>query len=157
MEEFYEKVQHVVDEIPRGHVLYVIGDWNAKVGQGETNDTAGRFGLGERNERGPDQLLEFCSRNDIKIMNTFFKLHARRLYTWTSPDQTTRNQIDYIICKLRWKSSVRRVTTLSGGHCGTDHHLLVADVKVKLKRIKEAKQTLRYDVENIVLEFAVEV
>ena len=64
MEEFYEKVQYVVDEIPRGDVLYgmyVIGDWNAKVGQEETNGTTGRFGLGERNERG-DQLVEFCSR-----------------------------------------------------------------------------------------------
>ena len=77
MEEFYEKVQHVVDEIPRGDVLYVIGDWNAKVGQDETNGTTGRFGLGERNERG-DQLVEFCSRNDFQIMNTFFKLHARK-------------------------------------------------------------------------------
>ena len=156
MEEFYEKVQHVVDEIPRGDVLYVIGDWNAKVGQDKTNGTTGRFGLGERNERG-DQLVEFCSRNDFQIMNTFFKLHARRLYTWRSPDQTTRNQIDYIICKTRWRSSVRRVTTLPGADCGTDHNLLIADVKIKLKRIKRAKQTLRYDVENIGLEFAVEV
>ena len=156
MEEFYEKVQHVVDEIPRGDVLYVIGDWNAKVGQDETNGTTGRFGLGERNERG-DQLVEFCSRNDLQIMNTFFKLHARRLYTWRSPDQTTRNQIDYIICKTRWRSSVRRVTTLPGADCGTDHNLLIADIKIKLKRIKRAKQTPKYDVENIGLEFAVEV
>ena len=100
MEELYEKVQHVVDEIPRGDVLYVIGDWNVKVGQDETTGTIGKCGLGERNERG-DQLVEFCSRNDLQIMNIFFKLHARRLYTWGSPDQTTRNQIDYIICKTR--------------------------------------------------------
>ena len=148
MEEFCEKVQHVVDEIPIGDVLYMIGDWNAKVGQDETNGTTGRFGMGERNERG-DQLVEFCSRNDLQIMNTFFKLHARRLYTWRSPDQTTRNQIDYIICKTRWRSSVRRVTTLPGADCGTDHNLLIADIKIKLKRIKRAKQTPKYDVENI--------
>ena len=110
---------------------------------------------GGRNERG-DQLVEFCSRNDFKIMNTFFKLHARRLYTWRSPDQTTRNQIDYIICKTRWISSVRRVKHYQE-LTGTDHNLLIADVKIKLKRIKRAKQTLRYDVENIGLEFAVEV
>ena len=100
-----------MDEIPRGDVLYVIGDLNAKVGQDETNDTTGRFGLGERNERG-DQLVEFCSRNDFQIVNTFFKLHAWRLYKLRSPDQTTRNQIDNIIWKTRWRSSVRRVTTL---------------------------------------------
>ena len=148
MEEFYEKVQHVVDEKPRGDVLYVIGDWNAKVGQDETNGTTGRFGQGVRNERG-DQLVEFCSRNDFQIMNTFFKLHAWRLYTWRLPDQTTKNQIDYIIFETRWRNSVRRVTTLPGADCGTDHNLLIADVKIKLKRIKRAKQTLRYDVENI--------
>ena len=140
MEEFYGKVQHAVDEIPRGDVLYVIGDWNAKVGQDVTNGTTGRFGLEERNELG-DQLVEFCSRNYVQIMNTFFKLHARRLHTWRSPDQTTRNQIDCIICKTRWRSSVRRVTTLPGADCGTVHNLLIADVKIKLKRIKRAKQT----------------
>ena len=90
-------------------------------------------------------------------MNTFFKLHARGMYTWRSPDQTTRNQIDYIICKTRWRSSVRRVTTLPGAGCGTDHNLLIAHVKNKLKRIKPAKQTPTYDLENIGLEFAVAV
>ena len=125
------------------------------MGQDETNGTTGRFGLGERNERG-DQLVEFGNRNDLQIMNTFFKLHAWRLYTWRSPDQTTINQIDYIICKTRCRSSVRRVTTLPGADRGTDHNLLIADVKIKLMRIKRAKQTLRYDVENIGLEFAVE-
>ena len=58
MEELYQKVHHVVDEVSRGYALYVIGDWNAKVGQDETNGTTGRFGMGERNERG-DQLVEF--------------------------------------------------------------------------------------------------
>ena len=87
----------------------------------------------------------------------FFKLHAWRLYTWRSPDQINRNQIDYIICKTRWRSSVRRVTTLPGADRGTDHNLLIADVKIKLKRITRAKQTPTYDVENIGLEFAVEV
>ena len=145
-----------MDEIPRGDVLYVIGDWNAKLGQDETDGTTGRFRLGERYERGY-QHVEFCSRNDLQIMNTVFKLHARRLYTWRSPYQTTRSQTDYIICKTRWRSSVRRVTTLPGAVCGTDQHLLIADVKIKLKRIKRVKQTPKDDVENIGLEFAVEV
>ena len=74
MEEFYEKVQHVVGEIPRGDVLYVIGDWNVKVGQEETNGTTGTLGLGERNERG-DQLLEYCSRNDFQIITCTEAVH----------------------------------------------------------------------------------
>ncbi|KAI0234727.1 Craniofacial development protein 2, partial [Lamellibrachia satsuma] len=118
IEHVYEMVQKVVDETPKGDVLHVIRDWNAKVGDEETTGTTRRFGLGERNERG-DRLVEFCNLNGFVIMNTFFKLQARRLYTWRSPDKVTRNQIDYIMCTTRWRSSVRRVTTLPGADCGT--------------------------------------
>ena len=69
---FYDKVQSVLDQIPNGDILYIIGDWNAKVGKELSIDITGNFGLGKRNERG-DQLVELCSRNDLRIMNTFFK------------------------------------------------------------------------------------
>ena len=74
-----------------------------------------------------------CSRNDLQNMYTLFKLHPRRLYTRRSPDKISRNQIDYIVCKTRWKNSIKRVTTLPGADCGTDHNLLIADIKIKLK------------------------
>ena len=153
---FYDKVQSVLDQIPNGDILYIIGDWNAKVGKELSIDITGNFGLGKRNERG-DQLVEFCSRNDLRIMNTFFKLHPRRLYTWISPDNSTRNQIDYILCKSRWKSSIKRVTTLPGADCGTDHNLPLSDIKVKLKRIKRSMQAQIYDVEKIGLDYSVEI
>ena len=79
------------------------------------------------------------------------------LYTWISPDNSTRNQIDYILCKSRWKSSIKRVTTLPGADCGTDHNLLIAHIKVKLKRIKRSMQTQIYDVEKIGLDYSVEI
>ena len=101
--------------------------------------------------------MAFCSLNGFLIMNTFFKLHARRLYTWRSPDKTTRNQIDYMLFTTRWISSVRRVTTLHGADCGTDHNVLIADVQIKLKRIKRTKLPPKYDVENISDEYTVEV
>ena len=82
-------------------------------------------------------------------MNTFFKLHPRRLYTWRSPDKITRNQIDYILCKTRWKSNIQRITILPGADYGTDHNLLIADIKIKLKRIQRSKQFPIYDVEKI--------
>ena len=91
------------------------------------------------------------------VINTVFKLHARMLDTWRSPYKNTRNQIDYIICKTRRRSSVSIVTTLPGADCGTDHNLLIAEVKIKLKLIKRAKHTPTYDVENIGLEFAVQL
>ena len=146
IEDFSETVQSVIDQTPSRDSLYIIGSWNAKVGKDISNGITGNFGLGERNERG-DQLVEFCSRNYLRIMNTFSKLHPLRLYTWRSPDKITRNQIDYMLCKTRWKSSIKRVTKLSGADCCTDHNLLIADIQIKLKRIQRSKQTPIYDVE----------
>ena len=75
VERFYEDLQ----------VLFIIGDWNAKVGGQETPGVTGKFGLGIRNEAG-QRLIEFCQENPLVIANTFFQQHKRRLYTWTSPD-----------------------------------------------------------------------
>ena len=80
LEYFYETVQSVIEQKPSGDSVYIIGDWNAKVGKDISNSITGNFGLWERNER-DDQLVEFFSRNDLQIMNTFFKLNPRRLYT----------------------------------------------------------------------------
>ena len=90
-------------------------------------------------------------------MNTFCKLHPQRLYTWRSPDIITIKQIYYILCKTRWKSSIKRVTTLPGADCSTDHNLLIADIKIKLKRIHRSKQTPIYDVEKFGLDYGIEI
>ena len=82
--------------IPKKDVLFIIGDWNAKVGSQETPWVTGKFGLGIRNEAG-QRLIEFCQENALVITITLFKQHRRRLYTWTSPDGQHRNQIDYIL------------------------------------------------------------
>ena len=66
-------------------VIFIIGDWNAKVGSQETPGVTGKFGLGIRNEAG-QRLTEFCQKNALVIANTLFQQHKRRLYTWTSPD-----------------------------------------------------------------------
>ena len=70
---------------PKKDVLFVIGDWNAKVGSQETPGVAGKFGLGVQNEAG-QRLVDFCQENTLVIANTFFQQHKRRLYTWTSPE-----------------------------------------------------------------------
>ena len=70
---------------PKKDVLFIIGDWNAKVGSQETPGVTGKFGLGIWNEAG-QRLIEFCQENALVITNTLFKQHKRRLYTWTSPD-----------------------------------------------------------------------
>ena len=87
-------------------VLFIIGDWNAKVGSQETPGVTGKFGLGIWNEAG-QRLIGFCQENALVIANTLFQQHKRRLYTWTSPDGQHRNQIDYILCSQKGRSSVQ--------------------------------------------------
>jgi len=81
-------------------------DWNAKVGSQETPGVTGKFGLGIWNEAG-QRLIEFCQENALVITDALFQQHRRRLYTWTSPDGQHRNQIDYILCSQRWRSSIQ--------------------------------------------------
>ena len=77
-------------------VLFIIGDWNAKVGSQETPGVTGKFGLGVQNKAG-QRLIEFYQENALVIANTLFQQYKRRLYTWTSPDGQHQNQIDYIL------------------------------------------------------------
>ena len=79
-------------------VLFIIGDWNAKVGSQETPGVTDKFGLGIRNEAG-QRLIKFCQENALVIANTLFQQHKRRLYTWTSPDGQYRNQIMFFAAK----------------------------------------------------------
>ena len=85
VEWFYEDLQDLLELTPKKDVLFLIGDWNAKVGSQETPGVTGKFGLGIWNEAG-QRLIEFCQENALVIANTLFQQHKRRLYTWTSPD-----------------------------------------------------------------------
>ena len=84
-ERFYEDLQDLLELTPKKDVLFIIGDWNVKVGSQETPGETGKFGLGIRNEAG-QRLIEFCQENALVIANTLFQKHKRRLFTWTSPD-----------------------------------------------------------------------
>ena len=97
VERFYEDLQDLLELTPKKDVLFIIGDWNAKVRSQETPGVTGKCGLGVQNEAG-QRLIEFCQENTLVIANTLFHQHKRRLYTWTSPDGQYRNQIDYILC-----------------------------------------------------------
>ena len=84
-ERFYEDLQDLLELTPQKDVLFIIRDWNAKVGSQEIPGVTGKFGLGVQNEAG-QRLIEFCQENTQVIANTLFQQHKRRLYTWTSPD-----------------------------------------------------------------------
>ena len=132
VERFYEDLQDLLELTPKKDVLFIIGDWNAKVGRQETPGLTGKFGLGMWNESG-QKLIEFCKENALVIKNTLFQQHKRRHYTWTSPDGQHQNQIDYILCSQRWKSSIKSAKTRPGADCGSDHELLTAKFRLKLK------------------------
>ena len=82
VEQFYEELLELT---PKRGVLFIIGDWNAKVGNQEIPGVTGKFGLGGQNEAG-QRLTEFSQENTLVIANTLFQQHKRKLYTWTSPD-----------------------------------------------------------------------
>ena len=85
VEWFYEDLQDLLELTPKKDILFIIGDWNSKVGSQEASGVTGKFGLGVQNEAG-QTLIEFCQENILVIANTLFQQHKRRLYTWTSAD-----------------------------------------------------------------------
>ena len=80
VEQFYDDLQDLLELTPQKDVLFIIGDWNAKVGSQETLGVTGKFGLGVQNEAG-QRLIEFCQEKALVITNTLFQQHKRRLYT----------------------------------------------------------------------------
>ena len=117
----------------RKDVLFIIGNWDAKVGSQETPGVTGKFGLGVWNEAG-QRLIEFCQENTPVIANTLFQQHKRRHYTWTSPDGQHWNQIDYILCSQRWRSSVQSAKTRPGADCGSDPEFLIAKFRLNWRK-----------------------
>ena len=80
VEWFYEDLQDLLELKPKKDVLFIIGDWNAKIGSQEIPGITGTFGLGVQNEA-EQRLKEFCQENALVIANTLFQKHKRRLYT----------------------------------------------------------------------------
>ena len=126
VEKFYEDLQDLLELTPKKYVLFIIGDWSANVGSQETPGVTGKFVLGIRNEAG-QSLIELCQENTLVIANTLFQQYKRRLYTWASPDGQHQNQIDYILCSQRWRSSIQSAKTRPGADCGSDHEFLIAN------------------------------
>ena len=95
--------------------------------------------------------------NALVIANTLFQQHRRRLYTWTLPDGQYRNQIDYILCSKRWRSSTRSAKIRLGVVCGSDHELCIAKFRLKLKKVGNMTRPLRYDLNEIPYYYTVEM
>ena len=156
VEWFYEDLQDVLELTPKKEVLFIIGDCNANVGSQEVRGVTGKFCLGVQNEAG-QRLTEFCQVNVLVIAKVLFQQHKRRIYTWTSPDGRNQNQIDYILCSQRWRSSIQSAKTRLGADCGPDHELLIAKFRLKLKKVGTTTRPFRYDLNQIPHDYTVEV
>ena len=119
-------------------------------------EVKGKFGLGVENEAG-QRLIEFCQENTLVLENTLFQQHKRRLYTRTSQDGQYQNQIDYIICSKRWRSSIQSAKTRPGADCGSDHELLTAKFRRKLKKVGKTTRPFRYNLNQIPNNYTVAV
>ena len=96
-------------------------------------------------------------RNTLVIENTLFQQRKRGLYTWTLPDGQQQNQIDYILCSQRQRSSIQSAKTRPGGDCGSDHELLIAKFRLKLKKLGKTTRPFRYALNQIPYDYTVEV
>ena len=114
-----------------------------------------KFDLGVQNEAG-HRLTKFCQENTLVIANTLFQQNKRRLYTWTSPDGQHQNQIDYIFCSQRWRSSIQSIKTRLGADCGSDHEL-IAKFRLKWKKVEKTTRPFKYDLNQIPYDYTVEV
>ena len=82
--------------------------------------------------------------NALVIVSILFQQHKKKLYAWTSPDGQHWNQIDYIFCSQRWRSSTQSAKRRPGGDCGSDHELLNAKFRLKLKKVGKTTRPVRY-------------
>ena len=156
VEQFKEDLKDLQELTSPKDLLFIMGDWNAKVGSQETPGVTGKFGLGIWNESG-QRLIEFCQENVLVIANTLFQQHNRRLDTWTSPDGQQQYQIDYILCNQRWRSSIQSAKIRLGEDSGSDHELLIAKFRLKMKKVGKTTRPFRYEINQIPYDYTGEV
>ena len=142
VEWFYEDIQDLLELTLKTDVLFIIGDWNAKVGSQETPTVTSKFGLGVRNEAG-QRLIEFCQENALIIANTLFQQHKRRLHMDITPDGQHQNQIIFFASKDG--ESLYSQQKLDQELTGSDHELLIAEFRLKLKKVGKTTRPVSYD------------
>ena len=139
VDNFYEDLDKAMKYLKSQDVKIVMGDFNAKVGSARKEDIVGPWGLGDRNERG-ERLIDWCRLNEFMVSNTWFENHPRRRYTWISPGDRTRNQIDYILVQRRFRNAIKFAKALPGADCGSDHSPVICGMKIRLRQLRKSKR-----------------
>ena len=156
VEQFSENLQDLLELTLKKDVLFIIGDWNAKVGSQETPGVTGKFGLGVQNEAG-QRLTELCQENTLVIANTLINNTGED--STRGHHQIVNTEIRLIIYSLQPK--MEKLYTVSknktGADCGSDHELLIAKFRLQLKKVGKTTRPFRYDLNQILYNYTVEV
>jgi hypothetical protein len=147
IEAFYSTIEEALRETGKKDVIILTGDWNAKIGEDNTDWEAvmGKYGYGDRNERG-ERLLEFATAHNLFVCNTRFEQKPNRKWTWAAPNGIHRNMIDLILIQQRWKTSVINCRTFQSADISSDHSLVLCNIKLRLKKVHvKAEQSIRVD------------
>ena len=150
-DKFYDSLQATLEDIPQHDLTILMGDFNARVGSNNEGRerVMGKEGTGEMTDNG-ERLVNICEENDLVIGGTLFPHKTIHKLTWTSPDGRTQSQIDHIIINGKWRRSLQDVRVMRQADIGSDHNLLVAKVKLKLRKAKMgSSQNQRFDVKKL--------
>ena len=150
-DNFYEQLQDTLNRVPSHDVLILIGDLNAQIDshRGGLEHVIGPHGTARRTNDNGKRFMLLCSTNSLCIMNTFFQHRSVHKKTWKSPNGTIQNEIDFICMNKRWKTAVNDVRTFRGADVGSDHHLIKAKIKIKLKKIKHQEKIKPFAIEKL--------
>ena len=148
-EDFYQRLQTIIDRFSQKDLTILMGDFNAKVGDNNSGheEVMGKHGLGEMNENG-EFFTELCSANKMVIGGTIYPHKRIHKAMWVSPDHTTENQIDHLCILKRFRRSLIDVRVMRGADAASDHHLVLAKIKLKLKKnTNPSNPQVRYNIE----------
>ena len=140
-DEFYERLQDVLNNKKEHDMLVITGDMNAKVGEDNRGyeGIMSRHGIGRMNDNG-ERLCEFCDMNELIITGTWFPHRDIHEATWVSPDGKTRNQIDHVLINKKFRKSVIDTRVYRSADIGSDHHLVCTKVKLRLRKQQSKEQ-----------------
>ena len=147
-DQFYNRLQAILDKLKDKDINILMGDFNAKVGSDNRGyeEVMGQHALGEMNEN-RERFADFCGLNDLVIGGSIFAHKRIRKATWVSPDYVTENQIDHFCITKKFRRSLIDVRVRRGADAASDHHRLTARLKLKLKRTdRQAAGRAKYNI-----------
>ncbi|KAI5717312.1 hypothetical protein M8J77_003669 [Diaphorina citri] len=147
IDSIYEQIEDLLQLTDEKSNVFIMGDFNASVGN-QTGTNTGKFGLGNRNQRGT-RLVEFCEQHDLIVSNTYFEVPNRRRYTWKAPGDRNRFQIDYILTKKKFRKQILSSHAYPGYDVDSDHNLVMARCHFQPKKKFNKPKNKKWSVEKL--------